>query len=365
VVFRRFLRPTGQSKSPLGGSTRTMIWRTLALVATLSSAGAVRLQPHARALRRCSAPRCAAAPDEAVEGAAEAAAAAMAAADAKFDEDASVKLVPMSTSLGFEDMPTVVGPPVPTLKDAPKDGRSVFVSVGLFKKGLMPSEPLTTQHVEWLSQTATGVDVCRADYLNAQQSVDDIAELGVSLTEEELSAMAEKVDEGPPQGMIKMPQGSFVLGNLNVVKGSSLADVAAWGQGDPHDVVGAYESLKTYRWLRSPDPELNLPAPGPCYGVYCVDKPASSELRQATRDAHLAWLAEGGRVHLGGALQSPMGENAGNVGTLLFVNGDELEEVRRWATEDPYNQAGLFESVLVAPVTQYALSAAGGKLAEL
>ena len=58
-------------------------------------------------------------------------------------------------------------------------------------------------------------------------------------------------------------------------------------------------------------------------------------------------------------------EDAGNVGTLLFVNGDELEEVRRWATEDPYNQAGLFESVLVAPVTQYALSAAGGKLAEL
>ena len=289
----------------------------------------------------------------------------MAAADAKFDEDASVKLVPMSTSLGFEDMPTVVGPPVPTLKDAPKDGRSVFVSVGLFKKGLMPSEPLTTQHVEWLSQTATGVDVCRADYLNAQQSVDDIADLGVSLTEEELSAMAEKVDEGPPQGMIKMPQGSFVLGNLNVVKGSSLADVAAWGQGDPHDVVGAYESLKTYRWLRSPDPELNLPAPGPCYGVYCVDKPASSELRQATRDAHLAWLAEGGRVHLGGALQSPLGEDMGNVGTLLFVNGDGLEEVRRWATEDPYNQAGLFESVLVAPVTQYALSAAGGKLAEL
>ena len=192
-----------------------------------------------------------------------------------------MKLVPMSTSLGFEDMPTVVGPPVPTLKDAPKDSRSVFVSMGLFKKGLMPSEPLTTQHVEWLSQTTTGIDVCRADYLNAQQSVDDIAELGVSLTEDELSAMAEKVDEGPPQGMLQMPQGSFVLGNLNVVKGSSLADVAAWGQGDPHDVVGAYASLTTHRWLRSPDPELNLPAPGPCYGVYCLDKPASSELREA------------------------------------------------------------------------------------
>ena len=77
----------------------------------------------------------------------------------------------------------------------------------------------------------------------------------------------------------------------------------------------------------------------------------------------------GTRTSLGrtvrGAYCGAPGEDAGNVGTLLFVNGDGLDEVRRWATEDPYNQAGLFESVLVAPVTQYALSAAGGKLAEL
>ena len=43
-------------------------------------------------------------------------------------------------------------------------------------------------------------------------------------------------------------------------------------------------------------------------------KQARYELRKATREAHLAWLAEGGRVHLGGALQSPLGEDAGNVG---------------------------------------------------
>ena len=299
-----------------------------------------------------------------------------------------MKVVPMTTSLGFEDMPTVMGPPVPTLEDAPKDARSVFVTVGLFKKGLMPSDPLTTQHVEWLSNASAGIDVCRADYLNAQQSLDDdVSQFGVTYTEEELAAVVqENDDDGPPQGMIHMPQvtrtrtrtrtltltltltltqGSFVLGNLHVVKGSSLPDVAAWVDGDPHELVGAYQSLTTHRWLRSHEPELNQPAPGPCYGVYCLDKPGSSELRKATREAHLAWLAEGGRVHLGGALQSPLGEDAGNVGTLLFVNGDELEEVRRWASEDPYNQAGLFESVLVAPVTQYALSAAGGKLAEL
>ena len=106
--------------------------------------------------------------------------------DSSYDDDASVKLVPMTTPLGFEDLAPVPGPPVPTPTDAPMDARQVFVSVGMFKKGLMPSEPLTTQYVQWLSEPATGIGVCRSDYLNAQQSVGDLADLGVSLTEEEV-----------------------------------------------------------------------------------------------------------------------------------------------------------------------------------
>ena len=95
-----------------------------------------------------------------------------------------------------------------------------------------------------------------------------------------------------------------------------------------------------------------------CFGVYCLDKPGSAELRAATREAHLEWLKEGGRVHLAGPLQSPDGAEAGNVGTLLVVNGDELDEVKRWAETDPYKKAGLFESVLVAPLTEYAVDSA-------
>ena len=124
-----------------------------------------------------------------------------------------MKVVPMTTSLGFEDMPTVMGPPVPTLEDAPKDARSVFVTVGLFKKGLMPSDPLTTQYVEWLTNASAGIDVCRADYLNAQQSLDDdVSQFGVTYTEEELAAgVQENDDDGPPQGMIHMPQVTLTL----------------------------------------------------------------------------------------------------------------------------------------------------------
>ena len=46
------------------------------------------------------------------------------------------------------------------------------------------------------------------------------------------------------------------------------------------------------------------------------------------------------------------------MGTLLVVNGDELDEVKRWAETDPYKRAGLFESVLVAPLTEYAVDSA-------
>lgn len=41
------------------------------------------------------------------------------------------------------------------------------------------------------------------------------------------------------------------------------------------------------------------------------------------------------------------------VGSLLIVNGDDLAEVRDWAATDPYNEAGLFESVTIAPLNSY------------
>ena len=75
------------------------------------------------------------------------------------------------------------------------------------------------------------------------------------------------------------------------------------------------------------------------------------------------WLSACGRVRMAGPLQSA--EDGASVGTLLIVSGEDCDEVRRWAAEDPYNQAGLFASVLVAPLTQYALSAVGGMLTEL
>ena len=49
---------------------------------------------------------------------------------------------------------------------------------------------------------------------------------------------------------------------------------------------------------------------------------------------------------------------AERVGTLLVVNGDDVDEVRDWAATDPYAAAGLFEGVTVAPLNSYSVDGA-------
>ena len=92
---------------------------------------------------------------------------------------------------------------------------------------------------------------------------------------------------------------------------------------------------------------------GPCYLLHCMDKEGHGDVRARTREAHLQWLIDSKRVHIGGPLQSPSDEDMGTVGTLLLVNGDDVDEVREWATGDPYVQAGLFSEMTVAPLLEY------------
>ena len=52
-------------------------------------------------------------------------------------------------------------------------------------------------------------------------------------------------------------------------------------------------------------------------------------MRANTRDAHLDWLRESGRVVMAGPLVEPASDAAGKrVGSLLIVNGDDLDEVQ-------------------------------------
>lgn len=80
--------------------------------------------------------------------------------------------------------------------------------------------------------------------------------------------------------------------------------------------------------------------------VYCLDKPNSTEIRLANRDAHLAYSrANLDRIVIGGPMLSDDG--AAMVGSMLVFNFETRAEVEAYLAEDPYTKAGLFESVTI------------------
>jgi uncharacterized protein len=81
--------------------------------------------------------------------------------------------------------------------------------------------------------------------------------------------------------------------------------------------------------------------------VINTDRPAALDLRMSTRPAHLEFLESNmaSLVHAGAMLDA-----AGKpCGSLLIVEADNIEAVRAMAAQDPYAEAGLFESSVVQP----------------
>jgi len=76
--------------------------------------------------------------------------------------------------------------------------------------------------------------------------------------------------------------------------------------------------------------------------LICTDKPGALPIRAATRDAHLAYIAETGVVELAGPL---LGEDGNPSGSLIVLEVPDIDAARTWAAGDPYAKAGLFESV--------------------
>ena len=76
------------------------------------------------------------------------------------------------------------------------------------------------------------------------------------------------------------------------------------------------------------------------------DRPGQLSLRQEVRAAHLDYLRSTGVVTQAGPLIDEAGEMCGS---LLVLELPDLAAAERWAAEDPYAQAGLFESVELLP----------------
>ena len=82
--------------------------------------------------------------------------------------------------------------------------------------------------------------------------------------------------------------------------------------------------------------------------AYCVDKKDHLQVRMDTRPAHLDFLkAKGDALKLAGPTTAPDGETPN--GSLLIFEDISLQAAKDWVQKDPYNDAGLFESVDVKP----------------
>ena len=76
------------------------------------------------------------------------------------------------------------------------------------------------------------------------------------------------------------------------------------------------------------------------YVITCVDWADSLELRQATRPAHLEFLASSPNVKIAGPY---LNETGGMAGSMLIIEAESLQHAQAFATADPYAKAGLFE----------------------
>ncbi|AZB65100.1 YciI family protein [Cereibacter sphaeroides] len=79
--------------------------------------------------------------------------------------------------------------------------------------------------------------------------------------------------------------------------------------------------------------------------LICTDKAGALQTRLDNRSAHLAYIAETGVVEMAGPFLSPEGQMTGS---LVVLEVGSLAEAEAWAADDPYAQAGLFESVAIS-----------------
>ncbi len=86
------------------------------------------------------------------------------------------------------------------------------------------------------------------------------------------------------------------------------------------------------------------------FALVCTDKPASLDLRLATRPQHLAFVATYlDRIVQAGALLDADGRACGS---LLIIDVEDAAAAAGFAEADPYGRAGLFESVVIRPYRQ-------------
>jgi hypothetical protein len=84
------------------------------------------------------------------------------------------------------------------------------------------------------------------------------------------------------------------------------------------------------------------------FHIVCKDKPDSTDLRMATRDAHLAYLKGfSDKLYLAGPTIADDGKTV--TGSVIIVDVADKTAAEAFCADDPYAKAGLFESVTISP----------------
>ena len=79
------------------------------------------------------------------------------------------------------------------------------------------------------------------------------------------------------------------------------------------------------------------------YVIMAFDKPDSEALRLENRNEHVAYVLRQDGVKTAGPFISDDGDTM--IGTLLVLDVATRQEAQAFADNDPYNKAGLFETV--------------------
>ena len=85
------------------------------------------------------------------------------------------------------------------------------------------------------------------------------------------------------------------------------------------------------------------------FSLICQDIDNGFELRKQTRPAHLAFLAEH-NVRFAGPILSD--DESQPIGSIVVIDCENLTQAKAIAAADPYNIAGLFQTVAVNPFKQ-------------
>ncbi|MFI6506406.1 YciI family protein [Streptosporangium sp. NPDC050855] len=84
------------------------------------------------------------------------------------------------------------------------------------------------------------------------------------------------------------------------------------------------------------------------YFVYGRDRPGAFDLKMSLNDDHWSFMDGYGRLLIArGPTLSGDGDDAESTGSLHIVDLPDAEAARRFAYEEPYHRAGVFESVLL------------------